>query len=287
MLFRVPSFDFIFIHREAAPIGPPIIEWVIGRVLKKKIIYDFDDAIWTTDNSEEGHLAKILKCRWKVKWICKWSHQISCGNDYLVSFAKEFNQKVTLNPTTVDTENLHRPRLTNMPDSPSRLVLGWTGSSSTLKYWENLQPVFQCLQASYPSLEFWVIADRKPNTRIENFHFKRWSLEMEIDDLLQFTIGLMPLPDDPWTKGKCGFKIIQYMALCIPSVASPVGINSQVIQHGENGFLCQDQNDWLFFLKSLIDDPALREKIAHKGRASILKRYSIESNKNNFISLFY
>ncbi|PZR40044.1 MAG: group 1 glycosyl transferase, partial [Azospira oryzae] len=152
VLLEVPGYDFVFIHREAAPIGPPLIEWLIGKVMRKKIIYDFDDAIWASDNGKEGTLEKIIRWRRKVKNICKWSYKVSCGNEYLCHYARQFNSNVILNPTTIDTQHLHNPVLHKKEENLQKLVIGWTGSHSTLKYLNSIVPVIQSLEKKYPHL---------------------------------------------------------------------------------------------------------------------------------------
>ncbi len=107
MLFSLRSYDFIFIHREALPIGPPIFEWVIAKVFGEKIIYDFDDAIWLPDMNQKSKLFSFIKSPDKVRVIAKWSYRVSCGNKYLSEFARNYNSNVVLNPTTIDTDNLH------------------------------------------------------------------------------------------------------------------------------------------------------------------------------------
>ncbi len=147
----------------------------------------------------------------------------------------KFNKNVICNPTTIDTESLHNPGLFHY-QKKDQIVIGWTGSHSTLKYLNKIEPVLRHLEEKYPQVQFWVIADSAPAITLDRLVFKPWSIETEILHLSQFDIGVMPLPDDQWTKGKCGFKVLQYMALNIPTVASPVGVNTKIIQQGKNGF---------------------------------------------------
>jgi glycosyltransferase involved in cell wall biosynthesis len=280
------SFDFIFIHREAAPIGPPIFEWIIAKVLRKKIIYDFDDAIWLTDKVNEPRILKLLKWRKKVKAICSWSHKISCGNQYLKNFALKYNSNSIYNPTTIDCEHKHNPTLYKRIKIDKQLVIGWTGSHSTLKYLIAIEPALQKLEHKFPLLSFLIIADQPPSLQLKRLTFIKWNLETEIEDLLKIDIGIMPLPDDEWSKGKCGFKALQYMSLEIPCVISPVGVNEDIIDHGENGFLAATQNEWVSCLSKIIEQPDIRQKIGIMGRQKIINQFSIESNRDNFLSLF-
>jgi glycosyltransferase involved in cell wall biosynthesis len=131
-----------------------------------------------------------------------------------------------------------------------------------------------------------VIANKEPVLAIRSLTFIPWSKEHEIEDLLQIDIGIMPLTDDIWAKGKCGFKALQYMALAIPALASGVGVNAAIIDAGINGFLCTTEEEWFSCLKSLIDQPDLRRQIGNRGRQKIIDHYSVSSNTSTFLSLF-
>jgi len=284
--FHLYAYDFIFIHREAAPFGPPIFEWMLAKVFRKKIIYDFDDAIWLTDRKNESFWLRLLKWRGKVAAICEWSYCVSAGNQYLFNFARQHNLNVVLNPTTIDTELLHNPTRFQVVKNTDKVVVGWTGSHSTLKYLTEIEPVLAALEKRYPQLETLVIADKPPNVSLQSLIFVPWSFEAEIKGLMQADIGIMPLPDDEWANGKCGFKALQYMALEIPTVASPVGVNNQIIHHGKNGFLCSTYEEWVFQLGQLINNNTLRSQIGKAGKQTVIQHYSVTSNRANFLSLF-
>ncbi|WHZ07180.1 MAG: Glycosyl transferase, group 1 [Cytophagales bacterium] len=285
LLFRLSRYDFIFIHREVTPVGPPWFEWVAAKLLSKKIIYDFDDAIWLPNTSMENKLAAFFKWHSKVKSICRWSYRISCGNSYLCDYAKPFNSRVALNPTTIDTVDLHNPTLFTKKQNKTTII-GWTGTHSTLIYLPTLTSVFSLLKEKYGSkIDFLLIADRPIDLGVE-MSFIKWNKGTEIDDLLKIDIGIMPLVDDHWANGKCGFKALQYMALSIPAVVSPVGVNSTIIQHGQNGFLCASDQEWVQALSCLIEDVELRKSIGQAGRKTVEDHYSVKSNSINFLSLF-
>lgn len=253
-------------------------------MLKKKILYDFDDAIWLTDKSNESKLIRVLKWRDKVALICSWSYRVSCGNLFLSSYARNFAKAVIINPTTIDEVDLNlSPKKENLD---SRVVIGWTGTHSTLKYLTKVESALQEIQMVHPNVDIMVIADKQPSMKLSNLRFVPWNLQTEIDDLKKFDIGLMPLPDDEWAKGKCGFKILQYMALGIPAVASPVGVNKQIIENGKNGFLSSSEADWISQISMLITDQELRKEIGSRGREYVLKNYSVASNTSTFLSLF-
>ena len=287
VLFKSLMYDFVFIHREASPLGPPIFEWVLAKVLKKNIIYDFDDAIWLTDRQDESPIIRALKWRSKVDLICKWSYKVSCGNEYLCNYAAPFNKNVVCNPTTIDTEDMHNPSLFEEINSEQKKVrIGWTGSHSTLKYLTKIESVLQKILNRYPSVEFIVIADREPALILPLVTFIPWNPDAEMEDLMRFDIGIMPLPDDEWANGKCGFKALQYMALERPAIASPVGVNTKIIDHGIDGFLCRSDEEWEEALKTLIEDPNLRKSMGKSGRKKVIESYSVLSNSTTFLSLF-
>lgn len=280
-------YNYVFIFREALPFGPPVFEFLLSRVMGKKIIYDFDDTIWLTDNINESWLQRTLRWRRKVALICKWSHTVSVGNTYLADFARLYNDRVIINPTTIDTESLHNPALyKRKPRNSDSTIIGWTGSHSTLKYLKEIESALQAIERKYPSVNFLVIADQQPNLTLHNLIFIPWNKETEIEDLLQIDIGIMPLPDDDWTKGKCGFKALQYMALEIPAVVSPVGVNREIVDHGINGFWCQTETDWIDSIEKLISNKVLIKKMGENGRKKVKDRYSVLSNTSNFLSLF-
>jgi len=281
ILLSVRSYDFIFVHREVTPIGPPLCEWLIVRLLGKKIIYDFDDAIWLPDNPDESAVLGLLKWRRKVQRICAWSHKVSCGNRYLQTFAGQFNDSAIINPTTIDTKK-HVSRTRHASD----VYIGWTGTHSTLKYLHIIEHELRKLQDTFDHVWLIVIADRKPELVLPRLLFVPWCKATEIEDLNKIDIGIMPLNDSEWEKGKCGFKALQYMALEIPSVISAVGMNTDLVINGENGFLASTGQEWYNALELLINDKDLRRRIGSSGRARILSDYSVQSNTANFLSLF-
>lgn len=280
LLFLVHRYNFIFIHREAIPVGPPVIEFTISKILKRKIIYDFDDAIWLPNTSRQNSLAAQLKWHNKVKHICEWSWKISCGNDFLASFAKKYNENVVINPTTIDTA-YHRP----LPTKSSRPVIGWTGTHSTTKYLDTLSPVLRELKRNH-DFSVLIISNKKPIWDFIDYEFIDWTVENEIETLNKIDIGIMPLEDSVWELGKCGFKALQYMALEIPVVASSVGANKQIIDHGENGYLCNKTDEWIRYLSQLLSYENLRITIGKAGRQKVIRHYSVDSNIRCFLGLF-
>jgi len=282
LMFSLGKYDYAFIHREASPIGPPIFEWIIAKVLKKKIIYDFDDAIWLSNTSNANKIVANIKWHHKVKSICKWSYKISCGNEYLGNFAKQFNSSVYIIPTTVDTDKKHNK---SKDHNTKKIVIGWTGTHSTIKYLYKIEDLLAKLQKE-KQFEFVVISNKKPTFKKLRFTYVEWNEISEIEDLLKFNIGIMPLENNKWAKGKCGFKAIQYMSLGIPAVVSDVGVNSKIVDNDFNGFLCNNDNDWKTAINELW---ALEKRIefGKKAQIKIQELYSTESQKENYFSLIF
>ncbi|GAB3334351.1 glycosyltransferase family 4 protein [Marivirga atlantica] len=281
LLLKLKSYDFIFIHREATPLGPPFFEWVVKHVWRKKIIYDFDDAIWLTDHSEARGIKAVVKWKSKVAKICKWSYKVSCGNEYLAEFARQWNNNVIVNPTTIDTVKRHVPD--ESETETDQRVIGWTGTHSTLPY---LKSILSVLLDLYEQHQFTlkVIANKKPDFDFPELEFIFWDKVTEIKDLQGIDVGLMPLTDDQWSKGKCGFKALQFMALEIPVVASPVGVNNNIVPYG--GFLANESIEWKEKLQQLIEDKKVRKELGTSGRTFVKKYYSVSSNTAKFLYLF-
>lgn len=246
------------------------------------MIYDFDDAIWIPNTSSANYFTNWFKAFWKVKYICRWAYKITPGNEYLSDYAKRFNQNIIKIPTCINTET-YRPGSNQHSDA--RLNVGWTGSHSTLKYLDEIIPVINELQQSF-DFNFLVIADKKPVLSLKSWEFIPWNLDSETEDLLRLDIGVMPLTEDQWSEGKCGFKLIQYFACGIPAVASPVGVNKIIIDEAVNGFLCDSNQGWKASLQKLLTSASLREKMGRAGREKIKDQYSIQSQASKFIELF-
>lgn len=274
--------DYIFIHREATPVGPPVFEWLLAKTFRKKIIYEYDDAIWIPGGEKISFIKKWLKATWKVKHIIKWSYKIAAGNDFLCEYAKQFNSSAFFIPTVVDTEKGHY-KLKDQYEG-KRVVVGWTGTHTTLHNLELIEGVIPELKKEI-DFDFLIISNKPPGFNFE-FIYKQWELATEQDDLLKMHIGLMPLKQGPWFEGKCGFKLIQYHACGIPAIASPVGVNALITLHNETGFIANDRNEWKGYLKTLIADAALRSAMGKAGREHIEKNYSLNSLLPAFISLF-
>ena len=189
LIFSIHKYDYIFLQREATPIGPPIFEWLFIKVFKKKVIYDFDDAIWIRMVSEQNSLATMVKNTGKIKKICKWSYKVSVGNDFLYKYALQYNPVVVYNPTCVDTDSKHN-LLAN--HDVERITVGWTGSFSTMIYLDIVVTALNRLQEKY-DFDIKIISNQEPSFQLKNVQYIEWSEQNEIAELASCQIGLMPL----------------------------------------------------------------------------------------------
>jgi glycosyltransferase involved in cell wall biosynthesis len=283
-LHRSKNYDIIFIQREALLIGSSFFEKQFYK--KSNVVFDFDDSIWLLDTSPENKKFEFLKNSDKTKVNIANAHAVIAGNTYLANYANQFNKNVTIIPTTIDT-SIHKPISKNISSETKKIVIGWSGSISTMKHFEMAIPVIKELLIKYPNqLEIHVIGQAAYKNKELEIISKSWHSDTEVADLNCFDIGIMPLPDDEWAKGKCGLKGLSYMACGIATVMSPVGVNTEIIQHNYNGYLATTQNEWLDALSTLIEKKEVRELIGRRGFETVANRYSIEANKHLYLDVF-
>jgi len=283
-LIRSRRYDFVFIQREAFMLGTVFFERLLARS-GAKIIFDFDDSIWLhqVSASSPNQNLNFLKNPTKTATLISLAHTVVAGNSYLANYALQFNKNVRIIPTTIDTD-LYIPK--EKPAS-SIITIGWSGSKTTVDHFKEAIPALVKLKQQYgDKIRFIVIGDSNYENKTLGIKGKAWSFEREVTDLRAFDIGIMPLPTDEWSKGKCGLKGLQYMALEIATIMSPVGVNEEIIEHGKNGFLASTQNEWVTYLSTLIEQPALRQQFGIQGRKKVIEYYSVASTSNNFLSLF-
>jgi glycosyltransferase involved in cell wall biosynthesis len=271
-ILQASRYDVVFIQRETALFGPPVFEWLLSRAFSRKLVFDFDDAVFLPYTSPTyGRWATWLKCAWKTKTILRLSRHVIAGNSYLAEYAGRHNEKVSLIPTVVDlTQYSFATRIADRVP-----IIGWIGSPTTTPYFKLLIPVLERLAAE-EKFELRIVGANEP------FHFssaptenKFWRLETEISDFQELDIGLYPVPESSWSLGKCGFKAIQYMASGVACIASPVGVNRRIIDNNVNGMLATTPEEWYEKLKLLIRDPALRQRLAIKAREKVESSYSL------------
>ena len=273
-MVRTGENDVVFVQREAGLVGPPIVEWWIGCVARKPLIFDLDDAIFIPYESlTYGKIANWFRFPDKYAQIIRMGSQVIAGNKYLGDYAVKFNPNVTVIPTVVDTDLFMPLSDKKVPERP---VLGWIGSHSTTRYLNMLLPVVGRLAKKRDFVLKVVGASELVNIQGVECINQAWQLDREVEDFQSLDIGLYPLPDDPWAQGKCGLKAIQYMAVGIPAVCSAVGVNNEIVQDGVNGYLAETEEEWIAKLESLLDDHELRRRLGVAGRATVEEKYSVQ-----------
>jgi hypothetical protein len=259
-LQRVGDYDAVFVQKGVFPGLYSGFERKLAA--RKPLVFDFDDAIWLP-RVGGSRLLRALHREAAVQDILRCAAAVIAGNDFLAEYAARFNRRVTVVPTSV--------AIGAHPSATSSSVIGWIGSRTTLPYLKALKPVFETL-----GIKPRVIASGDPSQLGFAVEFRPWQLETELDELSQIGIGVAPLLDTPWERGKCGVKVLQYMACGIPVVASPVGVNTNIVTHGVNGLLALRAEEWTAALRTLIGDPKLRQRLGTAGRDTVNKRFGVQ-----------
>lgn len=275
-------FDIIFIQREAFMTGTTRFE----RALKRTgvpVIYDFDDAIWQMDVSEGNQRLRWLKKPGKTADLIALADRVIAGNEYLAEYARHHNGNVQVIPTVIDTDAY--PAAPVRDSGKVRIV--WTGSHTTIKHLAMALPVLHRLKARLgDGLDLVVIGDPAFHDPVLGVRGMPWRADTEAADLALGDIGIMPLPDEEWSKGKCALKGLQYMGLGLPVVMSAVGANNEVVRHGEDGLLARTDAEWEEHLTRLIADADLRRRIGRAARRTVEERYSVRAWRDTYLDLF-
>lgn len=276
-LFRaMRDFDLVFLQKKL--LGA--VEWTVLRRNSRIIVYDVDDAVMFRDSKSLNPFSR--KRQMSFARTARQADCIVAGNEYLRQFAAEENRNVILVPTSLDMSRyVEKPRGSN----PGSVTLGWIGSSATLYYLERMRDVWDTIFDRFPHVKLKIVADKFFDCMRMPVIKKQWDYADEIDDLHSFDIGLMPLTDDPWARGKCGFKLLQYMAVGIPAVCSPVGVNKEIVSEGVNGFLAGNTDEWISKLSILVRDYDLRLRLGGSARERVLRNYSVEVNGKKLIRI--
>jgi glycosyltransferase involved in cell wall biosynthesis len=279
---KARGYDIVFIQREAFMTGSIYFE----KRFKKsgaKNVFDFDDSIWLQNVSDANKTFAFLKDASKTSKLIAMADQVIAGNEYLAEYARRFNSPVTIIPTTIDTDE-YKP--VKGGRDLNKVTIGWSGSFTTIQHFKLAVPALSRIKQKYGSkIQVKVIGDANYRNDELDVISLNWNKEDELKELSSFDIGLMPLPDDEWAKGKCGLKGLQYMALEIPTIMSPVGVNSEIITDGVNGYLAGSDDEWVEKMSLLIENLELRSQIGNAGRNTVIERYSVEAQKDNYLNL--
>ena len=274
---RANGYDIIFVQREAFMTGTTYFEKQFSKS-KAKLVFDFDDSIWLLDTSDANKIWQWMKSAEKTGRIISMSHLVFGGNAYLADYARKFNPNVKVIPTTIDTALFKRKQ--PLADKAT-ICIGWSGSHTTIKHFEAALPYLREIKKKYGErVMFKVMGDAAYENKELGIQGIAWKAETEVEELSSFDIGIMPLPDDQWVKGKCGLKGLSYMSVEVPTIMTGVGVNTEIIQDGVNGFIANTREEWVNKTSLLIDSFELRRTLGRKGRETVEKNYSKESQKN-------
>ena len=271
VLSSATNYDVVIIHRQVSLLGPAIYERLLART-GTPIIFDFDDAIWLTGPGSANGMFSRLSFQRKTATICRLASAVVVGNRFLAEYARRYSKHVYVVPTTVDLDTSPlQPPISS--DGPFRIV--WAGSHSALQHLEVARrPLERFAQMQQTVLR--VICSTPPSHPFEGveLEFVPWSAEGEALKLARSHVGIMPLPDNEFSRGKCGLKALQYMAVGRPVVVSPVGVNADIVRHGENGLLASTEEQWVQALQALAASPPLRQRLGLAGRSTVEERFS-------------
>jgi glycosyltransferase involved in cell wall biosynthesis len=249
----------------------------------RRRIFDVDDAIYVRKPRRLGEPADdSMWRRRKFAATCRWVDVVAAGNDVLAGVARSAARDVVILPTSIDT-SCYQVTHASAEDAPT---IAWIGSPENLVYLEMIRPALARLAARHPRLKVRVICSAFPDWSGINVERVAWSSATEAQSLAAAHIGVMPLTDDEWARGKCAFKLLQYMAAALPCVASPVGANTEAVIDGVNGLHARNNDEWEHALERLIVSPELRARFGAAGLAHVERRYAMRNYQADYVALF-
>jgi glycosyltransferase involved in cell wall biosynthesis len=280
-LLRARSYDVLFFQRAMFPRPlPALLRWRGAR-----IVYDFDDAIFTTDVTERSLINRVV--RWRnsrgLPPLLRASAHVVVENDYTRAYAERHCPRVSTITGPIDTDRYRPSEIPKSSDDP--VVLGWIGSPTTEKYLEMIRGALEEVGRRFSNVRLLLVGAPAFEVAGVPTERRRWDLGREVADLQAFDIGLMPLPDDEWTRGKGGYKLLQYMAVAVPAVASPVGVNRVLVSDGVEGFHAAGEGEWVDRLCRLIRDADLRRQMGAAGRRKMEQEYALSVSAGRLIEI--
>lgn len=277
VLRSAAAYDTVCIHR--AFLGQLEHRWLLRAA--KAYVFDFDDAIMFRDSSQRRFESWQRRARFRR--MVAGARTVIAGNSYLAGWASRYTERVTMIPTAIDLTP-YPERRTALSGAP---VIGWIGTRINLMYLRAVLPALTRVARKRPDVTLKIVSDDFLDVPGMQVVKKRWSMEDEVDDVMSFDVGIMPLPDDPWTRGKCAVKILQCFAAGVPVVCSPVGANFDVVEHGRNGYFAADGDEWVARLDELLADGEQRTQLGAAGRDTVQRRYSIEANLEALVKVLF
>lgn len=277
--FIIWRYQVIFIQRLILPHVypfPELLVCLIAGLLGKRVIFDFDDAIFANSLHRKKTLAEKFTDNNRVPRVITRCHTVIAGNAYLAAYARSYHSKVIIIPTSVDLARYPLKQIVTKGRGEP-YVIGWIGMPGALPYLNLLKPVFQKIAQSFDLLIRIIGGENYecPGVQVEHLP---WSLDKEVDQILTFDIGVMPLTEHEEARGKCGLKLLQYMAAGVAAVASPVSANNNIVEDGANGYLAWSLEEWSYKICSLLQSERLRREMGRLGRESVEQHFSIQSS---------
>ena len=279
---KARDYDGVVVYREAASLGPAIYERLLVRQ-GTPLFFDFDDAIWIPGVGSVNGVFSRLRFQGKTATICRLASAVMVGNHYLADYARRYSHNVHVVPTTIELAD-YPPQPPLPPVGATQpFVITWSGSLSTLIHLEEARAPIEALGRRRDVI-LRVICSEPPARPIEGvkLEFVKWRAATEAADVGATHVGIMPLPDDEFARGKCALKGLQYMATGRPAILSPVGVNAEIVRHGENGLLARSERDWIDALESLAASAELSERLGRAGRRTVEEGFSAERSAARF-----
>lgn len=266
LLKRLGEFDIVYLQKKL----PTPVEVQLLSKNSNKLIYDFDDAIYYRDDTH--HDLESRSRYFKFKYLVEHVDLVVAGNRILSEYAGQFNKNVVVIPSSVETRGIP---LKKVEDHQDKFVIGWVGGQGNLHHLKILSTVFQRLSKEYP-IQVNILSAATIEIPLVDVKFTPWRLETQDDEIARFDIGVMPLPKNRFTEGKCGYKVLQYMAAGVPPVCSDVGINRYIVEHEKEGFVVSSIDMFYDAIKTLIEDREIRENMGNNARKKIEEHFSVE-----------
>jgi len=274
-LIKAGSYDVVYIQKDVLP----LFYLFILNKLNKNIIFDLDDALYENHATIKPSVFSLDNLFFKFRKnnldrTLRLAKAVTVTTPYLAEYVRKLNPQVHIITGPIDC-SAYKPSSKAASD---KTVIGWIGSPVTAKYVQDIIPVFKELQTKHTNIEFHIIGAKPFEARNLNIKFFDWSEGREIELLSDFDIGIMPLTDDKWSRGKGGLKILQYFAMGIPVVCSPVGINNDIVKEGVNGFFAKDNKEWNEKLSRLIENKQLRTELGFNGHKLVEQKFDLKKS---------
>ena len=279
VFINIRKYDLIWLEKEAFPFLPAVPEYLF-HLLGVPYVVDYDDAVFHQYDRHRWWPVRALLAH-KIDTVMRYAAIVIAGNEYLAERARSAGAKqVEIIPTVVDIErySVQNELSNHIP------IVGWIGSPATSRYLFALKPVFKSIKEQF-DVRFVAVGAKQEDFAGVPIEVWPWTEETEVQSIQEFDIGIMPLSDTPWEQGKCGYKLIQYMACGIPVVASPVGVNKKIVKDSGNGFLAEGVDQWKEALGKLLENHKMGERMGQQGRLQTEKWYSMQVQAPRLLSL--